>query len=402
MASNATSRDQAPYLAIADGGDRGTAFTRANWGRGSNLPLTEADYRAKRVGFSLYSGAELVGGVHEASVPAWSAMSHVLRLDGYVPISPGCWGGAYRKIRGSSTSWSTHAFLVAADISAPTNPMSSKSAFRTDMPVDLIEQLMAIRTASTGVRVFVWGGFWQKRPDPMHFQIMASPAELAEGVVCGDGTRFSGGELPVQDISASSVLELPSTVISLGAKSEQVRAIQRLLIEVGALTAGSDDGAFGPQTEAAVRRFQKHLGVKADGIWGPVTERRAIAALAANGTGRKEAPATTAGITEAAAHDLLEVIYDRKLGRQPDPQGLRFWTGELVQGRVTADQIAAVFAATDEGIAVHKGRVEDRVREVTEAVVAGWIERAGRRPTETELTAGITAVTTTIEQLVTS
>src|SRR5215212_1532513 len=55
--------------------------------------------------------------------------------------------------------------------------------------------------------------------------------------------------------------------------SERVRALQRHLRAVGA-APGPVDGRFGPQTEAAVRRFQSARGLAVDGIVGPRTARR--------------------------------------------------------------------------------------------------------------------------------
>lgn len=63
-----------------------------------------------------------------------------------------------------------------------------------------------------------------------------------------------------------------------GSRGEDVRGLQRILIGAGHLPDGSADGVFGPQTEAAVKRFQAQLDLVPDGIVGPRTHS-AIAAL---------------------------------------------------------------------------------------------------------------------------
>src|SRR3954467_4512219 len=52
--------------------------------------------------------------------------------------------------------------------------------------------------------------------------------------------------------------------------SRHVRYLQRQLRRLGA-RPGPIDGLFGPLTEGAVRRFQRHAGLRADGIVGPKT-----------------------------------------------------------------------------------------------------------------------------------
>ena len=53
---------------------------------------------------------------------------------------------------------------------------------------------------------------------------------------------------------------------------DDVFALQERLLELG-YDAGRADGMFGPQTEAALRSFQRDYGMVVDGICGPATVR---------------------------------------------------------------------------------------------------------------------------------
>lgn len=59
-------------------------------------------------------------------------------------------------------------------------------------------------------------------------------------------------------------------LFSRGATGPEVKAIQQRLKELG-YSPGPIDGIFGPQTAAAVIRFQQQAGITVDGIVGPET-----------------------------------------------------------------------------------------------------------------------------------
>ena len=88
--------------------------------------------------------------------------------------------GAYncRQITGG-TNYSLHSYGTAIDINWQTNPYGHHLI--TDMPIGMIEAIEGIRTAG-GVQVWRWGGRYRGNKDAMHFEVVASPAELARGI----------------------------------------------------------------------------------------------------------------------------------------------------------------------------------------------------------------------------
>ncbi len=72
----------------------------------------------------------------------------------------------------------------------------------------------------------------------------------------------------------------------LGMVGWDVSALQFRLARRG-VGPGGIDGRFGPRTDAAVRRFQRRVGLSADGIAGPAT-RRALARRAGSGATRPQ------------------------------------------------------------------------------------------------------------------
>ena len=67
--------------------------------------------------------------------------------------------------------------------------------------------------------------------------------------------------------------EAQAETLRFGMKGEEVRKLQKELIEQNYLT-GKADGIFGPATEEAVRRFQKTNKLKVDGLAGPKTQEK--------------------------------------------------------------------------------------------------------------------------------
>lgn len=71
------------------------------------------------------------------------------------------WDGCYiiRNKRGSTKTWSLHAWGLAIDCNAATNRLGAKPTLSDGFVKCWLDA------------GFDWGGFWKTRPDGMHFQI---------------------------------------------------------------------------------------------------------------------------------------------------------------------------------------------------------------------------------------
>lgn len=124
---------------------------------------------------------------------AYRALDTVLHHHGYAPHAG---TGAYncRNSTGSTVK-STHALgpgdrytfwsgivvteAGAVDINPDKNPYGPRLV--TDMPTAMIRDIEAIRTVS-GAQLFRWGGRYTGNKDPMHYEPVCEPHDLASGV----------------------------------------------------------------------------------------------------------------------------------------------------------------------------------------------------------------------------
>ena len=208
---------------------------------------------------TLYSGATLRG-LNAIVFEAFQALDGVMRTFGYVPRanSPGAWEtGAYncRKIT-NGKGYSLHAFGIAADINARTNPYGRNLI--TDMPVAMVAAVKAIKT-SKGLQVFRWGGEYPTFKDAMHYEVVLSPDEMAAGI---DWDSV---------IAEPPDHNNPSTwpTVRRGDRGPSVAKLNDLLAESGFEAAAG--AVFDVQTLSAVEAFQESRKLTVDGIVGPQT-----------------------------------------------------------------------------------------------------------------------------------
>lgn len=119
--------------------------------------------RGTRVPFRVRRGTEIV----------WQPLLDALqRIE---PVQEAGWDGgyAYRKTRGSDTSWSTHSSGTGGDWNASQHPRGKRGTWSP-------AQRAAIRAflKTPAGRAFKWGADFSTIPDEMHFQLR-NPAVVA-------------------------------------------------------------------------------------------------------------------------------------------------------------------------------------------------------------------------------
>jgi peptidoglycan hydrolase-like protein with peptidoglycan-binding domain len=225
---------------------RTTADMRRLWG-----PACEFERRS----LTLYTGATLQG-LNVSVVEAFQALDGVMKTFQYVPRanSPGAWEtGAYncRKIT-NGKGFSLHAYGIAADINARTNPFGKSLV--TDMPMAMINAVKGIETTQ-GLRVFRWGGDYPKYKDAMHYEVMLSRQELAAGI----------DWKTVEAVPPDPKEPTSWPTVKKGDAGAAVAKLHGLLVAAG-FTVSSN--SFGDETLAAVKAYQTSRKLTIDGIVG--------------------------------------------------------------------------------------------------------------------------------------
>lgn len=178
------------------------------------------------------------------------------------------WGWAVRPIRGKTTGYSNHASGTAVDVNALQYPRGT-----THMSLVKKAKIRARLLAYKGC--IRWGGDYKNSPtDEMHYEINKPYA-----TVTAFSRRIAGkgwGKLVMEanpDFAKAVVIpsrKQPtlSRILGIGNTGTAVVSLQH------ALKVNPADGRFGKQTQAAVKRFQRSHGLKADGKVGPATARK--------------------------------------------------------------------------------------------------------------------------------
>jgi hypothetical protein len=170
-------------------------------------------------------------------------------------VKPGqTWGYACRPIRGSRVA-SNHSWGLALDINATTNPMAA--TFRSDIPPAVVAMWWAAG--------FYWGGWYQRRPDTMHFEYVRRPSDVDRDLETAKRFLTGGGQTPQRWPWPGRRLRLADPRL----RGSDVTWVQNRLNAKGATPRLAVDGVWGPRTDQAFRSFQRRAGLSVDGIYGP-------------------------------------------------------------------------------------------------------------------------------------
>lgn len=202
---------------------------------------------ANLMAFGLAPGVKIT--IARPALPAFRALAAAFRRHDY-QIRRHVTGAFNCRTITGGTSLSNHAYGTAVDVNWDTNPYRADGELVTDMPTVLIEEVERIRTIE-GVTVWRWGGRYRKAKDAMHFEVMATPAEIAAGI-----------DIPADRDEELNPRTLP--VLKRGTRGDAVKLWQQRRH----LTV---DGIFGKGTELDVRGFQQSRKLDVDGVIGPAT-----------------------------------------------------------------------------------------------------------------------------------
>ncbi len=125
----------------------------------------------------------------------------------------------------------------------------------------------------------------------------------------------------------------------IGSRGDEVRRIQNKLKSLGFFT-GTVDGIYGVQTQSAVKRYQRSVGITADGIAGPKTLLY-LGLSSSSGS-------STGGYSSSDVYLLAKVIAAEARGES--------YTGQVAVGAVVLNRVdSSSFPDTVSGVVYQAG-----------------------------------------------
>lgn len=242
---------------------RSTASLRALWG-----PACSPG-RMVRLPLWCCSGASIT--VDSRTVAAWRTFDAIAKKHNYRfrPADTGAY--VCRAITGGS-GYSLHAYGIAADFNWQSNPYFPypvSQAGHCDIPNAMLADIRAVQT-NNGAWVFDWGGDWSSIKDFMHFQISASPAELATGIKASGPTMLTQQEKLYWWLWAGEQAK-KKPFLEVGSESNP-RNVEHIKVAQKALGL-PQTGTFGAGTYEKVKAFQTFLKFKPRRGYGKINRK---------------------------------------------------------------------------------------------------------------------------------
>jgi hypothetical protein len=268
------------------------------------------------------------------------------------------YAGAYnhRKVRGSDTKWSNHAYGTAIDLNAGENALGVKKGTMPQFVVDAFCRQGAM-----------WGGWYKTRPDWMHFEFVdngghqPSSARPIWPVVAHllDEEDDTAPADVLEDDPAGTDEPQNIQPVTTPARID-VETIQKRLDALGYHEVGTLDGVWGGKTAAAIAAFKNDRGLTGD----PVIDRSLTDAL----------DALPAGWTRPISVERATVTAKDIASTAPAVQQTlmqRFWAKVTGWG--------AVVAATFKGASDYFDGLRDKVQPVMTffSDIPSWLWFAG-------------------------
>lgn len=184
-----------------------TAYDRG-WGD----PSTRT-YRSKHIVTIDVGGVRLH--VRREAAALFAAFIHRIASRGYnLSARKDDWGYIFRPVRGYEAAWaathdfkylSNHSWGLAVDLNAQTNPMTSDGRVHTDMPSWVIDEAHEVGLS--------WGGdYTGLRKDPMHFEVLRTPSDVARLVRGLEDDMYTDADRARDDKMARQVQEIHDAI----------------------------------------------------------------------------------------------------------------------------------------------------------------------------------------------
>ena len=210
--------------------------------------------------FEFWTGVPIT--VDQRIIPACVALDAVLKRWKYQPTAPDVGAYVCRQITGGS-GYSLHAYGIAVDINWQANPYSAANRTVTDMPAGMVAEIEALRTGN-GRPVWGWGGNYRNIKDPMHYEIVCTPADLATGVV-----DAHAGPPPLTDDQKALVFiaaQKKAAALPVLGQGHRRHPHRRAVAKLQQLLGMTRTGAYGTATRAKVKGVQTFFGLPVTGI----------------------------------------------------------------------------------------------------------------------------------------